>query len=152
MSDWQSYIIFAAVILLLLWVLTRGRRRGSGRLQIVISLISNVNDNLKIMETHANNKQSTKKFKTREWSYYQDKVDFIDQSIVDELKKSYFTMNDFNREIDLARQNRNTVSLMQLPIENLRDPLIKGKQGLAQWLRDNIQKEMASRRGGLFGF
>ena len=67
MSDWQSYIIFAAIIILLFWILTRGRRRGgsSGRLQTAIAVISNVNDNLKIMENHITNKESTKKFKTR---------------------------------------------------------------------------------------
>jgi hypothetical protein len=152
MSDWQSYIIFAIVILLLFWILTRGRRKGSNRLQIIIGLISNVNDNLKIMEMHVTNKESTRKFKTRDWNYSLDKLDFIDQPVVEELKQSYTTMNDFNEKIELASRNKNTASLMELPVENLREPLIKGRQGLSQWLRDNLQKEMGSRRGGLFGF
>lgn len=152
MSNWQSYIIFAVLVLFLLWILTRGRGRSSNRVQATINLISNVNDNLKIMETHLTNKQSTKKFKTGDWSFHMDKLDFIDQSIVDELKKSYFTMNDFNNKIEIARRNKDTVPLAELPIENLKDPLIKGRQGLAKWLRENIQTEMSKHRGGLFGF
>jgi hypothetical protein len=151
-TDWSAWIIFAVVIFALFWVLTRGRGRGTNtRLQTVINAISNVNDNLKIMEMHRINKESTKKFKTLDWDIYKTRLSFLDEQAADALKTSYSMMNGFNEKIETARKTKSTGILQEIQIDNLNEPLTKGKQGLAAWLRENINKEMSTRRG-ILGF
>jgi hypothetical protein len=151
-TDWSSWIIFAVVIFALFWVLTRSRSKGTNtRLQTVINAISNVNDNLRIMEIHRINKESIKKFKTLDWDIYKTRLSFLDEQTADALKTSYSMMNGFNEKIETARKTKSTGILQEIQIDNLNELLTKGKQGLAAWLRENINKEMSTRRG-ILGF
>jgi hypothetical protein len=151
-SDWTSWILLAVVIVALFWILGRGRRRGgtSPNLESAIRLMSNINDNLKIMRMHMADRTSTKKFKTLDWSVFESKAGFLDQPTVDALKSSYYTMNELNTKIDDARRTKNTALLQELPVDKLNEPLTAAQQGVQKWLRDNIQTEMSSRRG-IFG-
>ena len=151
-GDWSSWVIFAIIIILAFWLFSRGRRRSSSpRLQVAINMISIVNDNLKILERHITDKEYTKKFKTVEWNIYKEKLEFLGEATVNALNESNTIMTEFNEAIESARKNRNTTLLQGINFEKLREPLSRGKAGLAQWLRVNIQKELPG-RGGLFGW
>jgi hypothetical protein len=153
-NDWPSYLIFAVIILLAIWVYSRGRRRkgvNSPKMQTIMGAISLVDDNLKIFEKHRTDNQSTKKFKTIEWVFYKDKLDIIDPDSLVSLNQAFALMEGFNEKIEIARKSKDTAILQGLPIESLKEPLYKGRQGLAQWLKANIMTETAGRRGP-FGF
>ena len=151
-ADW-SLILFVAVIVLLIWFVLRGRKRGeSPRLQVVIALIATVNDNLRIMETHRIDPRSTKKFRDGPWKSYGDRLDFLDAVTTAAMKESFTLISDFNAAIDSAKKDKNPAILQGLPLEKLKEPLAKSKEGLATWLRLNLQSEMQRSRRGPFGF
>jgi hypothetical protein len=150
-ENWTSYLIFAALIIILLWTLTRGRKRGTPRLQSAINLISDVNDNLKILENRLINPQSAKKFKMGAWRAYQDRLDFFEADTLNALKETYTIISEMNEKIEIARKSQSLSTLQDLPLETLKEPLAKSKEGMVKWLRANLQAETQTRRS-LFGF
>ena len=151
MESWLSWVIFAVLIGFLLWTLTRRRGRGTPRLQTAIAVISDVNENLKVLETRQANPQSTKKFKTGAWKAYQDKLDFLDPATVASLKESSTLIEEFNQRIESARKTRSMATLQDMPLDKLKEPLSKSKEGLVQWLKANLQEEMKPTRRGCLG-
>ncbi len=154
MSDrWTSLVIFVILIIFLLWVWSRwkGKGRGTSRLQSAINMISDVNENLKLMEQRRVNPQLTKKFKTGAWNAYQDKLDYLEPETVTSLKETFTLINEFNTEIEIAKKSSSADTLQTMPLDKLKEPLDKSKEGLVKWLRANIQSETISRRG-LWGF
>ncbi len=147
-ADW-SLILFVAVIVLLIWFVMRGRRREGPKLQVALAMIANVNDNLKIMETHRIDPLSTKKFKAGAWKSYSDKHDFLDAHTVPALKESFNLIAEFNNTINSAKKDKNPAILQGLPLDKLKDPLSRSKDGLVLWLRANLQTEMRHGRGPL---
>ena len=152
-ENMTGYIIFAVLIIVLIWVWSRWRHRGGGtsRLQSAINMISDVNENLKLLEQRRINPQSTRKFKTGAWRAYQDKMDYLEPETFTSLKDSFTLIEEMNAEIEVARKSNSTDSLRDIPLDKLRDPLTRSKQGLVKWLRENLQSESINRRG-LFGF
>jgi len=52
---------------------------------------------------------------------------------------------DFNRQIDAAKKHKSASYLANINVDNLRKPLVRGKQGLEEWLQLNQDKEKISR-------
>jgi hypothetical protein len=148
--DW-SYIIFAAAIILLIWIWMRNRNKETPRLQAAIGTISTVNDNIKILEIRRTEPHSPKKFKTGRWQSCQDHMDFLDPETVTALKDSFTIIADFNAKIEAAKKSDSLATLQELPLDKLKDPLYKSKQGLVVWLKANLQTEIKTRKG-MFGF
>jgi hypothetical protein len=154
MSDqWSQYIIFLVLILFLIWSFSRRRRMGTPRVDAAIGILTNVNDNIKVMEDRAANWQSKKRFQTGGWKLYKDKVEFLDAALVSSLNQAFTLAEDFNARIDSARKNKVMATLQDMQVERLREPLTKSKEGLVAWLRANMQTELQSKkRRGFFGF
>jgi hypothetical protein len=151
-NNWTSYIIFIAVILMLLWVLFRTRKRSSTpRLQSAIGMISDINENLKILETRRLNPESPKKFKTGSWKAYQDSLDYFEPETLKALTETYKLIKEMNERIEIAKKTQSLSTLKDLPLDKLNEPMVKSKEGMVRWLRANIQAESQSRRN-LFGF
>jgi hypothetical protein len=150
-GDWTSYLIFAVLIIILLWTLTRGRKRGTPRLQSAIHLISDINDNLKILENRRIDPQSNKKFKTGAWRAYQDRLDFFETDTLNALKETYTIIDEMNVKIEIAKKSQSLSTLQDLPLEKLKEPMAKSKEGMVKWLKANLQAETQTRKS-MFGF
>jgi hypothetical protein len=150
-GDWTGYLIFAALIIALLWAVTRGRKRSTPRLQSAMNMIFDVNENLKLLETRRINPQSPKKFRTGAWRIYQDKLDFFGAETLAALKETYTIIYDMNLKIEVAKKSQSLNTLQDLPLDKLKEPLAKSKDGMVDWLKANLQAESQSRRS-LFGF
>jgi hypothetical protein len=150
-ENWTSYILFVALILILIWTLTRTRKRSTPRLQSAIGMISDINENLKILETRRLDPQSPKKFKTGSWRVYQDRLDYFDAETLTALKETYTLIGEMNEKIEIAKRTQSLSSLQELPLDKLKEPLAKSREGMVKWLRANLQTETQSRRN-LFGF
>jgi len=152
-AEWSQYIIFIVIILLLVWSFMRRRRTASPKLDAVVGIISDVSQNLRILEERLTDWKSPKKFKTGAWRFYQDKVTFLDTELLAVLREAFTLAEDFNARIDSARKNHILSTLQDMPVERLRGPLMRSKEGLTAWLRANMETEMqGSKRRGLFGF
>ncbi len=150
--DWTSIIILAIIVIALIWFIGRRGKRGTPKLQVMLGLISDVNDNIKLLETRRINPQSTKKFRGRSWKAYQDKLDFLDATTVNTLKETFNLVSDFNEQIELAKKSQTTATLQELPLDKLKQPLTKSKEVLVQWLRANLQTELGPTRRNTWGF
>jgi hypothetical protein len=154
MNDrWSMLLILVLLGVALIWIWSRwkGKGRGSNRLQSAINLIADVNENLKLIEQRRITPQSTKKFKTGVWKVNQDRLDFLDPETITSLTEAFKLIGESNNEIEVAKKGGSIEVLQNLPLDKIKTPLTKGKEGLVKWLRANLQSEMMSRRG-LFGF
>ena len=151
MDNWLSWVIFVVLIGFLLWTLTRRRGRGTPKLQTAIGVISEVNDDLRILETRQANPQSNKKFKAGAWKTYQEKLDFLDPATVASLKESFTLIEEFNQRIESAKKTKSLATLQDMPLDKLKEPLAKSKEGLVVWLKANLQEEMKPTRRGCLG-
>jgi len=152
-GEWSQYIVFLVIIIFLVFSYLRRKKTSSPRLDAAAGLISDVSENLQIMENRISNWQSKRKFKTSSWKYYKEKVGFLDTNLLSTINEAFTLAEDFNARIDSARKNNLMSTLQDMQVERLRGPLTKSKEGLMAWLKANMQTEMQNKKGrGLFGF
>jgi hypothetical protein len=153
MSDLSGWIILVAAGLLLIWYFARRRNRGTMKLDVTIGVLSDVNGNLKVLETRLADRLSKKRFHISNYRGFKDRLEFLDPAVTAALNEAFTIAEEFNTKIDIAKKNNNLAVLQDLPLENLRDPLTRSKQGLVVWLKANVQSEMQNnKRRNFLGF
>ncbi len=150
---WQNFgLLIPIVIIIIFGVLKRRRGGGKTHLEVAASLLSETNHNLKIMDAFSSNWRITKRFKTGNWNRNQDKIDFLDEDLQDNLSDAFSLAEDFNQRIVEAKRHKSTSYLAGIQVDKLREPLTRSKEGLTEWVQANFQTEMSQRRRrGLFG-
>jgi hypothetical protein len=139
--DWSeigkilSYLI-PVVIFVIFNVFLRKQQEQKRRLEVVKSLIAEMDQNQKLMEAFLLQWQY-KKFKTGNWKRHKDKLDYIDQGLRATLASSYGIAEGFNKEIELAKQQKSVSYLAGIKMDKLKDPLAKSRQGLEEWYELN---------------
>jgi hypothetical protein len=153
-GGWEQYIFIIVIVLLLVWSLTRRKKQSSGNVNVdaVSGVLGNVNENLRVMEERLTNWQSKKKFQTKAWMTYKDRLTFLDSSLNSSINESFAIAEDLNTRIDTAKKNNAMATLQDMPIEKLRDPLTKSRDGLTTWLRTNFQNEAQPQQRSGCGF
>lgn len=147
----QNLVLLIPIILIIIYSIWRRRSRASTRLEVAIGLLSHINHNIKVMDAYLKNWRGIRSFKTGNWIKHKGKMDFLDPTIQAAVNESFSLATDFNQQIDTARKNKAPAYLAGLPVEKLREPLTKAKQGMVEWIQANIRTEMWQRRRGLFG-
>jgi hypothetical protein len=150
--SWETYIFLIIFAGLIIWSILRRRNSGNIKIRATMGLMSEINGNLKVVDERLRNWKIYKKFKTGEWTAYKDRLDFLDPAVRDNINKAFLMAGDFNCRIETARKNKSTVYLADIPVESLREPLTRSKEGIQAWLKANLQTEMYARpRRGMFG-
>ncbi len=153
LSSASGWIIVIAIAILLIWWFARRGRSSTAKLDMTIGVLSDVNTNFRIMETRLTDKLSKKKFHVSNYRVYKDKLEFLDPTVTASLNEAFTIAEDFNTKIEVAKKSNNMSSLQELPLENLREPLTKSKQGLVTWLKANVQTELQNnKRRNFLGF
>jgi len=143
--DWEeigkilSYLI-PVVIFVIFNVFLRKQQEQKRRLEVVKSLIAEMDQNQKLMEAFLLQWQY-KKFKTGNWKRHKDKLDYIDQGLRATLASSYGIAEGFNKEIELAKQQKSVSYLAGIRVDKLKDPLAKSRQGLEEWYALNKDRK-----------
>ena len=152
-SFWQNFgLLIPIIIIIIFGILMRRRGGGKTHLEVAVSLLSEVNHNLKVMDAFSSNWRVKKRFKTGNWNRNQDKTDFLDEELQDNLSDAFSLAEDFNQRVIEAKQHKSTSYLAGIQVDKLREPLTKSKEGLTEWVQANFQTEMSQRRRrGLFG-
>ena len=89
-SFWQNFgLLIPIIIIIIFGVLKRRRGGGKTHLEVAVSLLSETNHNLKIMDAFSSNWRITKRFKTGNWNRNQDKIDFLDEELQDNLSDAF---------------------------------------------------------------
>ena len=151
-SFWENFgLLIPIIIIIIFGILMRRRRGGRTRLEVAIGLLSEINHNLKVTDAYSSNWQVKKRFKTGNWNKNQDKIDFLDEQLQNDLATAFDLAEEFNERIDDAKRHKSSSYLAGIPVDKMTEPLTKSKQGLTEWIQANFQTEMSQRRRGLFG-
>jgi hypothetical protein len=139
--EWQDLIFPGMVVLALVWSMSRRKKQTSSKLDSVFFLLSDINDNLRIIETRAADWQSKKTFKTKGWNFYREKVSFLEEENLETLSQSFTLASSFNERINIAKKNKNMATLQDMQLDQLRIGMTTCKDVLTKWLRANMEKE-----------
>jgi hypothetical protein len=149
LSDTATNILFVLGIAFLIAInlFLKSRRQVRKPAEMVLSLLSEINHNQKLVEDfqfHLN----VKKFKTENWKTNKTKVDFLGQSLLTTLDTAFSMTENFNHDIDTAKKYKSTSYLTVISVDKLKELLAKSKQGLEEWLQVNVEKPQLARRQG----
>jgi hypothetical protein len=136
------WIILIIIAILLVWTFFRRKSSATPKLDTAIGIITDVNNNLRVVEVRQAEPASKKKFSDGNWRRYQDKLEFLDAAVVSALKEAFTLVEELNSKIDVAKKNNTLSALQDLPLENLKGLLTTSKKGLADWLKANMQSEL----------
>jgi predicted nucleic acid-binding Zn-ribbon protein len=150
-ADWTQWIYIIVIAAMVIWSFMRRRKSGNTKVDAAVAVLANVNDNLRVLQERMNNWQSRKKFQTKSWQMYQDKLDSLDPALMSALNTAFVLADEFNARIDIARRNNMMATLQDMQLEKLQGPLMKSKEGLIEWLKTAYQNDssMNQRRGCL---
>ena len=144
-------VILAIVVLLAFNIFFRRRQRERTPLEVAFSLLSEIHQNQKLVESFQFNLK-VRKFKTGSWQRNESKVDFLGQSLQTTLANAFSMAEGFNQDIDAAKKQKSTSYLSGINVDKLKEPLAKSRQELEEWLQANMEKQQqAPRRRGLLG-
>jgi hypothetical protein len=134
-----SYLIPVAVFIIFN-IFMRKQQEQKRRLEVVKGLINEIDQNQKLIEAFLLQWQY-KKFKTGHWKRHKNKLDYVDQGLRARLESTYEIAEGFNREIELAKQQKSTSYLAGIRVDRLREPLVKSRQGLEEWYALNKDRK-----------
>ena len=152
-GDWTQWAIIGLIVILLIWNISRRKKSGSVRLDGVMGILSDIDDNLKVLEERAANWQSKRKFKTGIWRMYKGKLDYLESSLVAKIDETFAIAEELNDRIESAKKNKMMSTLQDLPLDKLRGPLTESREKLIAWLKTSYEDETKnSPRRGCMGF
>jgi hypothetical protein len=146
-NDWTVWGFFILIAALLVWNFTRRRKSGGMNLDIAMGILANVEDCLKTIEIRLADPLSNKKFQNASWKAFGKKTGFLNSDLQSTLTEAFGLVEDFNHKINTARKNKMMSTLQDLPVETLKVPMLKAKEGLAAWVKSSYQEEQKNRRG-----
>jgi hypothetical protein len=148
--DWRSMVIFAVVIVALIWLIMRlrGNNRNPAKLQMAMDMISALNDDLKMIRQMQESPTEIKKFKLSNWKLYQEHLDFVEKDYIEPIKDCFGRMSAYNQKFIENKINGNNTR-PEIDLEALKTVVVKARAGLAKWIQENVHRE-ATR--GLFSW
>ncbi len=126
-------IVVIIVLILLQFFFWRRRKPEATREEITRSLLSEVRLNQALGETFRL-RQKPKKFEAASWQINKTRLDFLSQSLQVALSDAFGMVEDFNRQIDVAKKHKSPSYVASLDVDKIKEPLAKSKQGLEEWL------------------
>ena len=130
-------LIVGIVLFLLLWVFFMRRRKPeTTQRAIAESLLSEVRLNQAMLE-FCRVREKPKKFSASNWRINKARLDFLAQSLQVLLSDVYSMAEDFNRQMDVAKRSKTASHIAYLDMEKLKEPLVKSREGLEDWLTAN---------------
>jgi len=147
----NTLIILIPIILIILFnVFFKKRKAEKTQPEIAMSLLSEVATNQHIAEGFLG-KTRARKFRTDSWQRNKEKLDFLDQTLRDELAKTFGMAEEFNRAVDATRKFKSSSYLEGISADRLKESLVRCRQGLEAWFETNKDQTTAipGRRGCL---
>lgn len=134
------------LIFLIFNIFFRKQQEQKKKLTSVRSLISEIDHNQKLVESFSMQWQ-TKKFKTSAWKQAKGKMDYLASDLLYILSDAYEIIEEYNREIDMAKKQQSASYLVNIRGDRLMKPLARSKQALEEWLQLNKGSDKIFKRG-----
>jgi hypothetical protein len=144
--DVQSVVILIVAIAIFGYMFWRLNRKINNKtdtnvdqLGKVIGLVQSIDFNLKNISTRTADYSSKKQFRVHAWKSNKEKLEFIDQGIVDKLREGFTIAEECNTKIEIAFKSKDLASLRMLEMEKMREPLNVARAGLIEWLKKDYE-------------
>jgi hypothetical protein len=135
---WENApLIGAVIVLILLQFFLRKPKPEVRQQEIVQNLLSEVRLNWALAETF-HLRQKPKKLEVVSWQRNKTKLDFLKQSLQSALSDAFGMAEDFNQRVEATKKYKSASYLVGIDIDKLKEPLAKSKQGLEEWLVENV--------------
>ena len=143
-------ILIPLILIILFNVFFKKRKAEKTEPEIAMSLLSEVSTNQQIAEGFLG-KTRVRKFRTDSWQRNKEKLDFLGQTLRDELAKTFGMAEEFNRAVDATRKFKSSSYLEGISADRLKESLVQSRQGLEEWFEANKDQAMTppGRRGCL---
>ena len=145
-------VILIPIILVILFnVFFKKRKAEKTQPEIAMSLLSELAMNQQIAKASLE-KSQIKKFRTDSWQRNRENLDFLSQTLQDELAKTFGMAEEFNRAVDATRKFKSSSYLEGISVDRLKESLARSRQGLEEWFESNKDQTAMTpgRRGCLF--
>ena len=143
--------LIAVVLFTVVNIFLKRRTAEKTEMGRVAVLLSEMNQNLKIIDAFSFNLR-VKKFKTGSWARNQNRLDFLDDRLRTNLAKAFGMAEEFNQNIDAAKKHKSSSYLASIETDKLKEALIKSQQELGEWFNENKDsKELFPKKRRLFG-
>jgi len=133
-SDNIPIIVMIVGLILLQLFLKRQRKPEITHQETARSLLSEVRLNQALAESY-HLQQKPKKFETVSWQMNKTKLDFLVESLQVTLSDAFTTIEDFNRQIAVAKKHKSASYMVNVDVGKLKEPLSKSREGLEKWLQ-----------------
>ncbi len=145
-SQWT--IILPLLIFVILALFMRRRKAEGTDAEIASSLLVDINENLNLVEDFGLQKRP-RKFRVGSWQRNSSRLGFLESPLQSDLAKAFDMAESFNQEIERALKQKSYIYLSGIDVHKIEGPLTKGRDGLQQWLKTNMQQmgPEAGRRG-----
>jgi hypothetical protein len=152
MDQQTTYIvILVLLVIFLIGTYVFKRPEGTPRIRAVMGILSDVSDNLKILEDRTANPRLKAKFRTANWQRFNGKLAFLDDEVVESVGEAFNLATEFNARKGSALKNDTLDTIENTQAEKFKEQLTKSKKGLSDWMRANYQTEMQNKKRGFFG-
>lgn len=146
--DITSVVVLIVVITLFAYLFWRINRKindqtktSTDKLEKVISLLQSIDFNIKNISTRTTEYRSKKRFRVYAWITNKEKLEFIDQGIIDKLREGFTVAEECNSKIEMAFKSKDLASLQMLDMEKMREPLNTARVGLVEWLKKDYESK-----------
>ncbi|MFO8143814.1 MAG: hypothetical protein R6T78_03965 [Dehalococcoidales bacterium] len=149
-SQWT--MIIPLIVLIVFSIFMRRRRSENTPQDIASSLLNDINADQGIIERFGTQTKPTK-LKTGSWDRNNEKLGFLDEETRNSVSNFFKIAEDFNQQIESAKTYRTSSYLSNINVERIKEPMNKSKEGLQDWLKNNMQQAGpgAGRQGCLPG-
>ncbi|HSW56981.1 MAG TPA: hypothetical protein VLH15_01105 [Dehalococcoidales bacterium] len=148
-STLATWLFIGLIVALLVWNITRRRKSGGMNVDIAMGILANIDDCLRTIEAHLVDPKSTKKFANASWKAFGKKTGFLNPELAARLAEVFAKVEELNQRIETARKTKMLSTLEGMPLESLKAPLLKAREGLMAWIKTAGQDELKGRRGCL---
>ena len=136
-SQWTMIIPLIGLIVFSIFM--RRRKTESTPQDIATSLLSDMNANQGIVEQAGSQMRPTK-LKIASWQRNNNKLGFLDNETRTSIINFFKMAEDFNMQMESAKKFKATSYISGINTERMKAPLAKGREGLQEWMKANMQQ------------
>ena len=136
-SQWT--MIIPLIGLIVFSSVMKRRKTESTPQDIASGLLSDLNANQGIVE-HFGSQTRPVKLKVGSWERNNAKLGFLDDVTRSSITNFFKMAEDFNQQMDTAKRYKTTSYISGINTERMKEPLVKGREGLQEWMKANMQQ------------
>jgi hypothetical protein len=127
------FILGAIALVAFQYFMRRRRGPGANQQEVVQNLLSEVRLDIRLIDVFTF-QYKAKPFMTTAWQLNKNKLDFLPQTVQENVSNAFVMVEDINQQIAAAKKYKSTAYMASIHVDKLKVLLTGCQQGLEQWL------------------